>query len=242
MNLDLFCEKVDLNDKNEVEKTAHFILFLSIKNDKDKFPLSDIMDLFENQNYSMPNRSRLKNNIRNARSILIDKDGFVRLHATKLKEFKQLYPLFFEDNESIEVFENILPKSLFLGTRGYIERLSLQINSCYEYNLFDGCAVLMRRLLEILLVMSYQAKSIEAEIKDSSGNYLMLERIVAKAIGNTTLDLSRNLKANLNDYRDLGNFAAHKIHFNTNKFDIDKVKTHYRVDVEELLYKAGVKK
>ncbi len=241
MNLDIFCEKVDLINKNEVEKTELFLLFLTIKNSGDRFPFSDIIVLFEDQNYSPPNASRLKNKIRNVRSILIDKEGFVRLHATKLSEFKQLHQSLFEDSEEIEVFENILPKSLFLGTRGYIEKLSLQINSSYEHNLFDGCAVLMRRLLEILLIHSFQHKKIEAQIKDSNDNYYLLEKIINIASKNKILDLSRNLKSNLENYRNLGNFSAHKIHYNAKKFDVDKVKIHYRVDIEELLYKAGIK-
>jgi hypothetical protein len=241
MKLDVFCEKVDFENKTEIERTELLLVYLAIERGEDKFLLSDIPELFEDQNYSRPNISRLRRNVRKVRSILIDKQGYVRLHATKLKEFKQIYPLLFAELEEIEVFENIIPKALFEETRGYIEKISLQINACYEHNLFDGCAVLMRRLLEILLIHSYQHRMIEDEIKDNNDNYFLLEKIINNAVKNKKLDLSRNLKGNLDDYRNLGNFSAHKILYNANKFDIDKVKNPYRVDIEELLYKSGIK-
>ena len=74
--------------------------------------------------------------------------------------------------------------------------------------MFDGCAVLMRRLLEILLIHSYQNYKIDSEIKDSSDNFYLLEKIVANAISNKKLDLSRNIKSNLSSYRDLRKFCS----------------------------------
>ena len=74
-----------------------------------------------------------------------------------------------------------------------------------------------------------------------NGDYAMLERIVANAVQNATLHISRSR----NEYdaiRDLGNFAAHKIHFNTRKSDIDNIKQTYRVCLEELYYIAGLLK
>lgn len=49
-----------------------------------------------------------------------------------------------------------------------IQRICKQINASYENNLFDCAAVLMRRLLESLLVLSYQKNDIEADIMDLS--------------------------------------------------------------------------
>ena len=55
----------------------------------------------------------------------------------------------------------------------------------------------MRRLFEVVLVLSYQALDIDDEIKDISGNgYLMLEGIVNNAKNNKTLKLSGIRKEN----------------------------------------------
>jgi len=61
---------------------------------------------------------------------------------------------------------------------------------------------------------------------------------IAKA--SPKLKLSRNTKASLDDFRLLGNFAAHKIEYTTRRGDIDSLRLEYRGTIEELLYKAGV--
>ena len=68
----------------------------------------------------------------------------------------------------------------------------------------------------------------------------MLERICNNAKNNKTLALSR-VKNDLDSIRDLGNFAAHRILYNTTKQDIDNKRDKLRALLEELLYKAGFK-
>jgi hypothetical protein len=136
---------------------------------------------------------------------------------------------------------SILPPIDYEKTYGYIERLAQQVNACYEHNLFDGCAVLMRRLVEILLILSYRKLQIESAIKDSDGNYLMLERISADAKNNTKLDLSRNSKSSLDVFRELGNFSAHKIEYTCRREYIKERIQSYRALIAELLHKAGLR-
>ena len=45
--------------------------------------------------------------------------------------------------------EMVLARSLVSNTRGYIERVVAQINGTYENGWYDGCAVMIRRLLEL---------------------------------------------------------------------------------------------
>ena len=70
----------------------------------------------------------------------------------------------------------------------------------------------------------------------------MLSEIVADAKTNAVLSLSRNTKQSLDKIRDIGNFAAHKIFYNTKKSDIDGIQLEYRATVEELLYKSGIRR
>ena len=100
--------------------------------------------------------------------------------------------------------------------------------------------VLMRRLFEVLLVLSYQHIGIDDEIKDSSGKgYVMLESIVGNAKNNQTLKLSR-IKNEFDSFRKVGNFSAHNITYTAGKKDIDDIKLSYRVMLEELYNKAGL--
>ncbi|MGH9759260.1 MAG: hypothetical protein ACREDR_42725, partial [Blastocatellia bacterium] len=62
--------------------------------------------------------------------------------------------------------EFILPHAIVRGTRGYIERVVFQVNGCYEKGWFDGCAVMMRRLIETLIIECFEKFGIADKIKN----------------------------------------------------------------------------
>ena len=95
--------------------------------------------------------------------------------------------------------------------------------------------------MEILLILSYEHLSIADEIKGADGNYRMLEKIIDNAKTNRKLSLSRNSKEIIEEFRILGNFSAHKIHYNCTRQDIKRVQQEYRALFEELLYKSGIR-
>lgn len=147
-----------------------------------------------------------------------------------------------KDNVNIEQVGTILPDAVFDGLPTNVQILCKQINASYENNLYDCTAVIMRRLLESLLVLSYQKAGIDAEIMDSSGNhYIVLDKIIKNAEQNTKLALSSNTKKDMVLFKDLGNFSAHKIWYNCTQGDIKPHILKYRVIIEELMYKAGIK-
>lgn len=145
-----------------------------------------------------------------------------------------------EDTITIEQLGTVLPDALFNALPPNVQSLCKQINASYENNLFDCTAVIMRRLLESLLVLSYQKAGIEADIMN--GNYhVPLDKIIKNAEQNTTLALSSNTKKDMMLFKDLGNYSAHKIWYNCTQQDIKPHILKYRVIIEELLYKAGLK-
>ena len=101
---------------------------------------------------------------------------------------------------------------------------------------------MMRRLLEALLVLSYQNYGIESEItaKDHI-HHVTLDKIIKNAEQNTTLNFSSNTRKELSLFKDLGNYSAHKIWYNCTQQDIKPHILKYRVIIEELLYKSGLK-
>jgi len=101
--------------------------------------------------------------------------------------------------------------------------------------------VLMRRLMEILLILSYEELKIESCIRNGNGDYKPLEAIITDAVGNSTLRLSRNSKEYLPIFRKLGNFSAHKIFYNADRKLIESNIIDFRATAEELLYKAGLR-
>ena len=145
-----------------------------------------------------------------------------------------------EDTATVEQFGTILPDALLNSLPANVQALCKQINASYENNLFDCTAVIMRRLLESLLVLSYQKAGIEEEIMN--GNYhVTLDKIIKNAEQNATLALSSNTKKDMALFKDLGNYSAHKIWYNCTQGDIKPHIFKFRVIIEELMYKAGLK-
>lgn len=145
-----------------------------------------------------------------------------------------------EDTVTVEQLGTVLPDTLFNTLPANVQSLCKQINASYENNLFDCTAVIMSRLLESLLVLSYQRAGIEAEIMNGN-HHATLDKIIKNAEQNTTLALSSNTKKDMALFKDLGNYSAHKIWYNCTQGDIKPHILKYRVIVEELMYKAGLK-
>ena len=147
-----------------------------------------------------------------------------------------------KDNTSITQQGTIIPDVLLSTMPEYMKCISLQINASYESNLFDCTAVMMRRLLEVLLILTYQNEGLESEIMDISGRYyIRLDKIIRDAQQNIKLSLSANTRNDMDTFKDLGNYSAHKIWYSCTQQDIQKHLLKYRALIEELLYKAGMK-
>jgi|SRR5581483_8337787 len=52
--------------------------------------------------------------------------------------------------------QSVILMSLVRGTRGYIEKISNQINGAYENGWYDACAVMLRRLIETLIIETFE--------------------------------------------------------------------------------------
>lgn len=157
------------------------------------------------------------------------------------KWINDIYGWDVEDDITIEQNETILPLAIFNGLQQNFQSICKQINASYEHNLYDCAAVMMRRLLEGLLIMVYQSNGIESEIKNKNGRHLTLDKIIKNAENNSELSLSVNTKNNMYKFKNLGNYSAHKIWYNTTKKDIEPLVFDYRVIIEELIYKSGLK-
>lgn len=238
-----FLKITELTNANELEKVRFLAFYYHKTANLHEFKFENVIEWFQTLHFHSPNASRLKQKITSCHSFVKGKErGFWKLFAADLDELQEKFPGLRSDSEEIIILDTILPSSLYQNTRGFIESLAKQINASYEYNIFDGCAVLMRRLMEILLILSYENLNIESKITDINGSYFMLERIISDAKTNSTIKLSRNAKEALEEFRTLGNFSAHKIYFNCKRADLKSITMNYRATIEELLYKSGIKK
>mgnify|MGYP003302408994 CR=1 FL=1 len=237
MEFNLFQSTNELYNMSEIDRIAAIAYFITKKNFVCEISLTDIIELLKSHGYSIPNTSRLRQNIKKDKRFSSRGTNFC-LTPTTINTFNNI--LVYNDFTTIESDSEFLDENLFSVGRTYLLKLVKQVNCSYKLNLFDATAVLIRRIFEILLIKSYENYSIENEIK-KDGQYVMLEKIVDNAINNKILNLSRS-KSDLDNIRNIGNWAAHKIEYNTNKNDLDKIKESYRAITEELLYKSGFKK
>lgn len=129
---------------------------------------------------------------------------------------------------------------LVKGTRSYIEKVANQINGCYENGWFDACAVMIRRLLETLIIETFEHRNIESKIK-KNGDYMFLRDMINVTLAETSLNLGRNTKTALPKLKDIGDKSAHSRRFIAIRQDIDDIKAELRVVIQELLIVAGLK-
>jgi hypothetical protein len=243
MTLSNFIKKVDFSKRNELDKFKIIYYYLYQKENSKEIDIKVVAEKLTQEGFSNPNLSRLKQKLSKSKDFLKGSNGSYRLHQKTIEALNTEFSFFTDSSEEIITENGILPKDLYSNTRGYIEKLALQINASYENNISDGCAVLMRRLLEVLLLLAIKCAGKESDIKDlGTGQYKNLTSIINYTISNKVLSISKDTEGVLHDFRELGNFSAHAIHYNCRKEEITTVKRSYRYAVEDLLYAAGIKK
>ncbi len=243
MKLESFFERCNFSELTELEKVKHLMFYFRKLEGNEDFEVSHLANRINLAGFAKPNVSRLSKKLNQSKDFVKGKEkGTFKLSYKQSKNLETVFPELNEESEEISSLSTVLPHSLFNGTRGYIEKLSLQINASYENNITDGCAVLMRRLIEILLILAYDHVSKKNEIQDCDGELKSLNYIINYTVSNQALGLSKGTKDCLDIFRKLGNFAAHRIEYNCRKQELKNVIMEYRVAIEELLYKAGIKK
>jgi hypothetical protein len=241
VTLDQFAHKSGLRDLTEVERVCHFAYFYLKTERKQEFSIPKAVGWLTGYGGANPNQTRLRDRLDASRDTIQGQHGGFKLHLDYVRKMEERYPELNEKSQEVIKQGTILPEIDYQKTRGYIETLAKQMNAAYEQNIFDGCAVLMRRLVEVLVILAYRHLGIENEIKGPNGNYLMLDGIINNAKQNQKLALSRNSKQHIDIYRQLGNFSAHRIEYICRREYIQPHIQDYRALIVELLHKAGIR-
>lgn len=66
--------------------------------------------------------------------------------------------------------DEIIPLELYKGTRQNIKSIADQINKSFHFGIYDGCAVLMRRFIERLLILAFKEIKQEDSIRGADKN------------------------------------------------------------------------
>lgn len=135
--------------------------------------------------------------------------------------------------------DKVIPRSLFKDTRGYLEKVANQVNGCFEQGWFDGCAVMIRRLVETLIIEAFEQHGIADKIKTAKGDFYFLGDLINATIQEKSWNLTRNAKRALPKLKNVGDKSAHSRRYNAQYRDIEMIRPDLRVVVQELLYLSG---
>ncbi|SRR6266702_1673312 len=135
----------------------------------------------------------------------------------------------------------VVPRSVVRRTRGYIEKIVNQANGCYEKGWYDACAVMIRRLIETLIIESFEKYQIAHKIKNPQGDFLYLRDLIGLCVTESAWNLGRNCKQALPKLKDIGDKSAHSRRYLAQRGDIDPLLSDIRLVVQELIFLAGLK-
>jgi hypothetical protein len=136
----------------------------------------------------------------------------------------------------------VIMMSLVRGTRGYIEKVANQINGGYENGWYDACAVLLRRLIETLIIETFEHHKIANKIKNANGDFFYLRDLIDKTLAERIWNLSRNTKQAMPKLKDIGDKSAHNRRYVAQRGDIQPLIVDIRAVVQELTFLSGLKK
>jgi Domain of unknown function (DUF4145) len=101
--------------------------------------------------------------------------------------------------------------------------------------------LMMRRLLEILLIHTFEHCGISEQALGDDGNYRRLKELIDRAKSKREIGLSADAKNSIDHFRELGNLSAHRIKYNCRRDDVRVHRLEFRALIEELLYKCGLR-
>jgi len=233
-NIAEFANKVSIEDDlNEVDLIIRAAWFIIEKENTVSVAMTDTIKFLADWSIRPNiNASRLKTKLRNSPHVSFRADGQIHIpNKTKLA-LREKYSEFLI-MPMPEVEDTLLEKNDFENSRKYIKALVKQINASRQFEIYDGCAVLMRRLAEVLIIDAYEANSIRDKIL-FDGQYMMMKSLLGELNSQQDFKLSRNAPRWLERLKELGDNAAHSRTYITKKIDIDEFKGAFRNLISEL--------
>lgn len=138
--------------------------------------------------------------------------------------------------------DSLIPRELVSESRrDYLKKVVHQANAAYDAELFDCSAVMLRRLVETLIIETFESAGIADQIKNGQGHFFMLNELLsALSREHARFHIGRNSQRGLSELKELGDKSAHNRRFNATRSDIDRLRNDVRTAVEELLHLASL--
>ena len=236
-----FLKLVDSERASNSMRAAAALWFIAQEGSLPGLTTAEICRVIESAGHPKQNVSRLRQQLGTKKKIMSrvpGKSDTWRLLPHVYADLNQQYGPILDKKPEITATDSVLPRSLFVSTRRYIEKVVFQLNASYDAQLFDCTAVMCRRLLETLIIEVYEAAGRASAIKGPDGNFYMFAELLRVFEADPTFTMSRNGLQGMRAFKKLGDLSAHNRRFNARIEDIEPLRDGLRVATEELLHLA----
>lgn len=232
-----FLHAIEETSPKMIDRAVALLWFHGNGNEDSAVSLQALCAEIETAGFAKQNQTRFRQALKKDRRVLSKNGDCFALNARYKSKVEEQYSAHGKIKKPVKS-DAVLQMALFSQAKGYIQRVVLQLNSSYDYHLYDCAAVMCRRLLETLIIEAYENTGSADDIKGSDGHYLMFSGLLSQINKSCPFQLGRNSLKGLKDFKTLGDLSAHNRRFNATQNDIDKIKNGLRVACEELLYIA----
>lgn len=231
-----FCQRLaGLSELGNTQKALAILWWHDQEDSSCELSASALRSLLREHGLGSPSTTYLKRKLTQSKLTLKGATGF-RLNARARTEIHELVQDALDlQPTSVDSGAEYLPKPVWEATRGYLEKISVQLNGCYFHGYYDAAAVMVRRIFETLMIEAYEHMSRQKEIQGPDGNYFMLGALTNQAVGENGLNLGREARDTLRNVKVLGDRSAHNRRFVAKKVDMDRLRSGVRVTFEELV-------
>lgn len=236
--LEAFISKIPkFDDLGASRKIDFFIYFLTFENGASGTDIASIKNCFKELKITPYSNisAYLGNNSKKGRGLkpkFISDNGLFhleRMHKAELEKLIGVPP-------SVPATSNYFPLSIFDNTRTHLVKIAIQACKSYDNEIFDGCAVLTRKLLEILIIETFERYGIEDRIKDKNGYFYYLSDLIDRLLSESKWTIGRNAKQAIPSLKKMGDQSAHNRRYFAQRSDIEKIKDDLRVVLDELVH------
>lgn len=234
--LETFIEKVEGFEKLAAStKIDFFAYFLLIERKNDGFSSKEISECFDilhlPQYSNIPGYLSSKSKGKEKR--YIKKGSKYYLQRTFKQELDKRIGI---PELPSNVHSDFFPIELFDNTRGYLKTIANQALASYNKGIYDGCSVLTRKLIEILIIECFERHSNDQLIKKPDGNFYYLSDLITEFLKESSWNIGRNAKNSLPKIKNIGDKSAHNRRYIARKNDLDSIKDSVRTVIEELIH------
>ena len=235
--LETFIEKIEnfdtLTSSSQIDFFAYFLL---IEQKNDGFLAKEISECFDALHlppYSnIPSYLSSKSKGKNKKYIKKNGNRYYIERTFKQKIDEQIGIPTLPSN----VHSDFFPIELLDNTRGYLKTIANQALASYNKGIYDGCSVLTRKLIEILIIECFEKHGNDNLIKNPDGNFYFLSDLITELLKGPSWNIGRNAKKSLPKIKNIGDKSAHNRRYIARKNDLDGIKEDVRTVIEELIH------